>query len=122
MTNLTRDQWNALEQFAAMAISIEELRDRLRDVVEFVFREDGRTLTSHYLIPSPGIRIGLDHIRSAMARHASSEITTEELSDWATMLLMNDAYDWEGPDEDEIANWLNDISMLTLKPKSAPDP
>jgi hypothetical protein len=34
------------------------------------------------------------------------------------MLLLNDAYDWEGPEEEEIAAWLNDISMLTLKAKS----
>jgi hypothetical protein len=34
------------------------------------------------------------------------------------MLLLNDAYDWEGPKEEQIADWLNDISMLTLKPKA----
>jgi len=37
-------------------------------------------------------------------------------------LLLNDAYDWEGPDEEKIADWLNDISMLTLKSKAEADP
>jgi hypothetical protein len=27
------------------------------------------------------------------------------------MLLMNQAYDWERPEEDEIADWLNEISL-----------
>jgi hypothetical protein len=53
-----------------------------------------------------------------MDRHARGEITTEQLSDWAAMLLANPSYDWEGPDEDEIADWLNDISLLALKPKA----
>jgi hypothetical protein len=26
------------------------------------------------------------------------------------MLLLNDVYDWEGPDEDEIAEVLNELS------------
>ena len=32
-------------------------------------------------------------------------------------MLLNHAYNWEGPEEDEIAEWLNDISGLTLKPE-----
>lgn len=45
-------------------------------------------------------------------------MSTEQLADWATMLLLNDAYDWQGPEEEQIADWLNEISMLTLKAKS----
>jgi len=34
------------------------------------------------------------------------------------MLELNQAYDWEGPEEKECAGWLNEISMLTLKPQA----
>jgi hypothetical protein len=81
-----------------------------------------RRLTSHFLLPQPGVRVELWHIRNAMGKHERGEITARELSDWAAMLLLNDAYDWEGPDEDEIAEWLNDISFLTLKPEAQPGP
>ncbi len=27
------------------------------------------------------------------------------------MLMLNEAYDWSGPDEDEIADTLNELSM-----------
>ena len=39
----------------------------------------------------------MKHIRAAMEKQARGEISTEELADWATMLLLNQAYDWEGP-------------------------
>ena len=52
-----------------------------------------------------------------MEKQARGEISTEQLADWATMLLLNDACDWEGQEEEEIAVWLNEISMLTVKPK-----
>jgi hypothetical protein len=42
-------------------------------------------------------------------------ISTQQLADWATMLLLNDAYDWNGPKEAQIADWLSDIILLTLK-------
>jgi hypothetical protein len=113
----TKAHRRALEDFAALEISLEELRRRLAGVVEFDFRDHERRLDSHYGTPVPGVRIELRHIRAAMEKQDRGEISTEQLADWATMLLLNHGYDWEGPEEDEIAGWLNEISGLTLKPK-----
>ncbi len=113
----TKAHRRALEEFADLKISQEELRRRLAGVVEFDFQNHERRLDSHYGTPVPGVRIELKHIRAAMDKHAREEISTEQLADWATMLQLNDAYDWEGPEEERIADWLNEISMLTLKPK-----
>jgi hypothetical protein len=55
-----------------------------------------------------------------MDKHARGEITTQQLSDWATMLQLNHTYGWEGPGEEEIAGWLDEISLLTLKPEAEP--
>jgi len=122
MSSLTRKQRKALEEFAELKISIDELRDRLQGVLEFNFKDQERRLTSHYGTPVPGVRIELENIQAAMDKHARGEISTEQLADWATMLLLNDAYDWEGPKEEQIADWLNDISMLTLKSNAEADP
>ena len=118
---LTRDERKALAQFAQLEIPIGELQRRLGKMLEFEFGENERRLTSHFLLPQPGVRIDQGHVRRAMDKHARGEISTDQLADWATMLLLNDAYDWEGPDEEEIAAWLNDISALTLKPKTEDD-
>jgi|ERR1700733_4984466 hypothetical protein len=106
-----------LEKFARLEISLEDLGKALKKVLQFEFSEDERRLSAHFLVPEPGVRIDQDHIRRAMDKHAREEISTDQLAGWATMLLLNDAYDWQGPDEEEIAAWLNDISMLTLKSK-----
>jgi hypothetical protein len=118
MTQLTAKHRRALEQYADWIISIEQLGECLRGVLEFDFRDHERRLTTRYGTPEPGVRIEMRHIRNAMDKHARGEITTEELSDWAAMLLMNDAYEWKGSEENEIAKCLNEISLLALKPNA----
>ena len=118
MTAFTNKHRKALEDYAALRISLDELRESLRGALEFDFKDQERKLTTHYGTPEPGVRIELKHIREAMDKQASGKITTEQLADWATMLLLNGAYRWDGKDEDEIAEWLHDISSLTLKPRA----
>jgi ABC-type nitrate/sulfonate/bicarbonate transport system substrate-binding protein len=113
----TKAHRRALEEYADLKVSLEELRQRLAGVVEFDFQNHERRLDSHYGTPVPGVRIELKDIQAAMDKHAKGEVSTEQLADWATMLQLNQAYDWEGLDEEQIAAWLNEISMLTLKPK-----
>ena len=115
MSQLTKKHRKALEDFAALKTSLEQLRESLRGVLEFDFQDKERKLTSHYGTPDPGVRIELKQIRDAMDKHARGDISTEQLADWATMLLLNDAYRWDGKDEDEIAELLHEISALTLK-------
>ncbi len=117
-----RRERRALEQFARLEISREELQRRLGKMLEVNFAPEERRLTSYFLFAQPGVRIELENIQAAMDKHARGEISTEQLADWATMLLLNDAYDWQGPKEEQIADWLNDISMLTLKSKAEADP
>lgn len=117
MKKFTKAHREALEEHADLKISLEELRRQLAGVVEFAFQNHERRLDSHYGTPVPGVRIELRHIRAAMKKQARGEISTGQLADWATMLQLNPAYDWEDPEEDEIAGWLNEMRMLTLKPK-----
>jgi hypothetical protein len=115
---LTRRERRALEQFAHLEISLKELQRCLGQMLEVNFAPEERRLTSHFLFTQPGVLIERKDIQAAMDRHVRGEMSTEQLADWATMLLLNDAYDWQGPEEEQIADWLNEISMLTLKAKS----
>ena len=90
MKKFTKAHRRALEEYADLKISLEELRQRLAGVLEFDFQNHERRLDSHYGTPVPGVRIELGHIRAAMEKQARGEISTEELADWATMLLLND--------------------------------
>ena len=115
MGRLTKKQRRVLEDFAEQRISIAELRKRMKGALEFDFETQGRKLTSYYGLPVPGVRIEMGHVQAAMDKHARGMISTLQLADWATMLLLNDAYDWNGPKEAQIADWLSDIILLTLK-------
>lgn len=112
----TDEELRILAHYARLEISLEELKKHLAGMLEFHFDCPERRLTSYFLPPKEPIRIEVKHIRNAMEKHARAEIKTRELAEWATMLLLNEAYDWEGIDEDEIADWLNEISMLVLNP------
>lgn len=117
----TRAERRALEQFARLEISLAELKRQLGDMLDFSFGKDERRVTSYFLMAQPGVRVEKKYIDVAMDKHARGEISTEELSNWATMLQLHDAYDWQGSEEDEIAAGLNEISMLTLKTSAEPE-
>lgn len=118
--DLTPEEREILEKFAQMAISLQEVRAQLGSMLEMDFSSTERTLTSYFLLPDPGIRIGMEHIRNALDKHWRGEVTDTELSDWATMLLLNEAYDWSGPNEDEIAEMLNELSLRKIPEAGEP--
>ncbi|MDQ2843576.1 MAG: hypothetical protein M3Y72_21550 [Acidobacteriota bacterium] len=118
--NLTPDERGVLGKFAHMDIPLQEVRARLGGMLEMDFSSTERTLTSYFLLPNPGIRIGMEHIRNALSKHWKGEVTDTELSDWATMLLLNEAYEWSGPDEDEIAEMLHELSVRKFPDTSEP--
>ena len=87
MRILNRRQRRALEDYAALRITLEQLRESLGETIEINFSRDERKVLFHYDNRKPVARIELRHIREAMDRHARAEISTEQLSDWAAMLL-----------------------------------
>lgn len=118
MSGLSKKQRRALQDYGTLRISLGQLRDIFGDTMEVHFGPHERTVLFHYDNRKAVVYIELQHIKDVMDRHAHGEVTTEQLSNWAAMLLANPSYDWEGPDEDEIADWLNEISLLALKPKA----
>src|ERR1700719_3501192 len=103
MSELTKKQLCAIDDYAALRISLEKLVERLGNAIEVHFKPDERKVLFHYDNRKPVVHIELRHIRDAMDKQACGEVSTEQLSDWAAMLLADPSYDWEGQDEDEIA-------------------
>jgi len=107
---LTSGQRDVLRRFASMKASVDEVRQSLTGVFEFDLAPDRRTANVQFRVPQPGIIITRDHISNALEQKRLELISEQDLVYWATMLLLNDAYEPDPKDEEFIAEWLNDIS------------
>ncbi len=107
---LTDTQKAVLEKFAWMAATPEEVRRALRGVFEFNLDDASRTAHSSFRVPVPGVRIGREHIENALERKRAGRVAEGDLVSWATLILVNPAYELDPTDEDLLAEWLNDIS------------
>lgn len=120
---LTDTQLDALRRFALLDAEIDELRKTLTGIFEFhlELQPVGGALRRRYAsgrfrLPEPGIVIAREHIANALERRRFGLISERQMAEWATILLINDAYVLDPADEDLIAEWLNDISV-NLGPK-----
>lgn len=114
---LTDTQLDLLRRFALFEAGIGELRQTLNGVFEFHLelqtvgsRLQRRSASGRFRLPEPGIVITRKHIENALERRRFGLISERDLAEWATILLLNDAYVLDPADEDLIAEWLNDIS------------
>jgi hypothetical protein len=111
LPHLTVGQLEALRRFAAFEIGVEDIRTVLTGVFEFDQEKGRRSAGTHFRMPEPGIVITRQHIAHALELKRQNLITERDLVEWATFLLLNDAYVLDPGDEDLIAEWLNDISL-----------
>jgi hypothetical protein len=111
LPRLTSHQHEVLKRFAWMDASVEEVRDSMAGVFEFDLQRDRRAARTSFRMPEPGIAITRAHLANALDRKREGRITERDLVNWATLLLLNDAYVLDPGDEDLIAEWLNDISL-----------
>lgn len=120
LPSLSPDQLEVLRRFAAFEIDEAALRRSLAGIfeihVEAVHSPDEgrhlrRTATTNFRMPEPGIVITREHIAKALEQKRTGHITERDLVQWATIILLNDAYVLDPGDEDLIAEWLNDISV-----------
>ena len=107
---LTNEQLGVLRRFASLEASVEDVQRSLSGVFEFNLEPEQRTANVYFRVPEPGITITRDHISKALEQKRLGLISERELAYWATMLLLNDAYEPDPKDEDFVAEWLNDIS------------
>jgi hypothetical protein len=68
-------------------------------------------MENNFIPPEPGVRITKWHIENALSKKREGKITDGQLIDWATMLLLNQAYEFDENEEEFIAEWLNGVSF-----------
>jgi hypothetical protein len=108
---LTHEQLDILRRYALFEAKLADVRRALAEVWNVEFSPLHRTASTHFRIPEPGIVITREHISNALERRRFDLISERDLAEWATVLLLNDAYALDPGDEDLIADWLNDISL-----------
>ena len=110
LPELTIEQIEVLQRFRLLEVAIEDVRNSLAGVFEFDFAPGRRIAATNFRVPEPGIKITREHIANALEKRRLDQISESDLIWWATMLLLNDAYEIDPSHENEIADWLNDIS------------
>jgi hypothetical protein len=110
LPKLTIEQFQVLHRFGLLEATIEEVRSSLAGVFEFDFAPGRRTAATHFRVPEPGVKITREDISNALEKRRLGKISERDLVFWATMVLLNDAYEIDPSHEDEIADWLNDLS------------
>jgi hypothetical protein len=110
LQSLTPEQLETLRRFALLQADVEDVRRALAKVFEFELTPERRRASTNFRVPEPGVMITRDHISRALEQKRLGLISERELVYWATMLLLNDAYELDPKDEDFVAEWLNDIS------------
>src|SRR5664279_1280928 len=102
---LTEAEVQALEDFAALNLPLERLRLKLREVLRVEFADREVRVDCHFLGPEPLILITKQHLERALDQKRQEKITEVDLSTWASMLLLIDAYVFDEKDQDLIADW-----------------
>ncbi len=109
---LTLHQQDVLRRYAWFQADLDEVRTAMVGVFEFDLQRGQRAARTFFRMPEPAIAITRGHISNALEKKRLGKITERDLVNWATLLLLNDAYVLDPGDEDMIAEWLNDISLL----------
>jgi hypothetical protein len=110
LPELLPEQLEVLRRFTVFQASIGEVRRSLAGLFELDLEPERRVANSHFRVPEPGILVTRDHIANALEKEERGAISQRELVEWATMLLLNDAYQPDPKNEDFVAEWLNRIS------------
>lgn len=99
----------ALNNFASCDLSLDCLRAVIDDAMGIHLTE--RWLNVDAICCEPIVRITTDHVDRALAMRRLNVISERELVVWATTLLTNSAFFWDGEDTKTISEWINGISL-----------
>ena|SRR5579862_429044 len=97
-----------LQSFASCELSLAGLREKLG--VPGI-ADAGRLLNLYKLCPEAAIRITTAHVEKALSLRRGEAISEQELVDWATTLLTNSVFYWDGEDAKTVSEWINGISL-----------
>lgn len=103
----------ALERFADGLLSLEELLHETTRMLKLELHATERRLTSHFTVSEPGISLSVARLEAAERRLRLQPQAKHAVVQWATMLLLNEQYEWDGDSADgaAVADMLHRLSM-----------
>lgn len=106
----TTEELDALRSFASGELSVKDFLRAMNGSVCFEVLPASRVLREHLLVRDPGIPLELANLQRAEAKMRA--YWPDDLSSWATILLMSDQYEWdEDADGEGISDFLSRISL-----------
>lgn len=99
----------ALREFASCDLSLDRLRAVIHDAAGI--HRAQRWLNLDAIFPDAIVRITVEHLDRALAMRRDNAITEEQLVDWATTLLTNAVFFWDGEEAKTISEWINGLSL-----------
>jgi len=111
LRSLSLKQIEVLKLFVLFEANIEDIRKVLEGVFDFEFEGQIRAAITGFRVPEPGVIVTRDHIRNAVEKRELGKVSERELIFWATMLLLNDAFELDPNDQEFVAEWLNEVSF-----------
>jgi hypothetical protein len=102
----------ALERFATGELSLDELHHVLTDIVGSPLRVN----ENMRWFPTNGVSLGLSvqvtryHLDQILRRRGRRQFSEEALVDWATMIMVNEAFSWDWQD-DVLTDWINRLAL-----------
>jgi hypothetical protein len=115
---ITDDPLVWIEAYARCELSLEELREKVRDAVgeRFIHNPHFRVVNLNQICPTKAVRITPQHIEILLAKRRRGNITEEQMRDWAHMVTISDAYYWEPEDDNVVGEWVNFL-FFDFRPK-----
>jgi len=112
LPELSEYQLDCLQRFVRFELPIETLGKVLAPLVTFTLDGPATYQTVEYSagIPKNPVKVTRADIDFAIKKARTGKVTQRQLQQWASMLLLNDAFDWSGEDEDAIADMLADLA------------
>lgn len=111
---ITPTERAALQHFLDLEISLEALLGELNGQINLEFLSAQRRFTSNFLFVEPPIKVEERHLTHAFQKFQNGQCSDEGLRQWATMLLLNDSYDWSHLHEEAIDDLVSSLQELSI--------
>jgi hypothetical protein len=107
------DMLAAIERFARCELPLADLCTMVRDEVGPALKHNEKLpfVNLNSVCPEATVRMTRQHVESALEKRRENQISERDLVNWATMLMINDAFFWKGEDAEAVGEWLERLSL-----------
>jgi hypothetical protein len=108
---LTPSQLDVLRRYLDFEASLEEVRLKLRGVLEFESENGTQRMDCNFPPSASDARVARHRLELALQRRQGQRMSEQELMEWATSLFFCHPYDWDIENEGTNTDWVKNISL-----------